>query len=461
MKLGFLLVGLFFLFNPNVGLFDLLPDAVGYGLILYGILRLSRTDVRISEAARAFKRLFILELCKLPALYVYALVSKDEQLWILIFSLVFGILEALFGFFAWPALFDGLDSLAEEGGQNIRGKYRPILVLTLIFTVVKPLLCILPDLTLLADGQYGVVTGNGIQTLRNYRTAFTFLAALAVLIFGIVWLVLTFIYFYRMKQEKDFLARLEARIGDYNQKTEKLLFQFLSSLLGLLFVALLFSLELKVEGYSLIPPMVNGLLFLIFFLLIRKQFDKTAKIGIAGAAVWLFFSTVGWFLALRFSWEYYLEDVGIGFSEIIFLQIENNFDVLGELELVALMVFFACVGFGVMIFALYRLFGEMIDRYTGVSKSNLSEKDRTEAIRRLDEREDLAIKTGLKKPLRWLLATGILTAVSSALFPLLQIYFFPFFTIDLAIRVLFVVVFSLYVSKLRAAVQVKGGIEKV
>lgn len=459
MKLGFIIAGLVFLFNPNINIIDVLPDAIGYGLILCGLLPVSRVESNFSEAGRRFRHLFILELCKLPCLYVYSLISAEEQIWILILSLVFGVAEAIFGIMAWNGFFAGLDLFADSEDRGVLYKMKPTHILMLIFTVVKPVLCVLPDLTLLSDGRYGTVTNNGIQSLQSYRGVFNVFAAVLVFLFGIVWLILSIRYMRGVKKEKAFLARIAAKVEEYTSESKTLVFRELSSMLGLLYVTAFLCLELKVEGYSLLPPMVNAVLFLGFFFLQRKRFGKPAKIGLIASAAYLVLSAVGWFMGVAFADKYYIEDVGGGFSESIYYLVSSNFDVFDQLLLLAVPVFLSCVAFAVLFFQLQRLFKRIIVQYTGTPESSIPAREETQAMREHEAAVDASIKRALQKPLPFLTITAFLSALSSALFPLLQVYFSSFFMIDLVIRILFVIFFTSYVSKLRSAVEVKGGID--
>ena len=110
MSIAALVAGLVFLFNPHINIIDIMPDAIGYGLILFGILKLSHVNASMTEAANRFKTLFILALCKLPALYIYALISPEEQIFILLLSIGFGAAEAVIGFLAFSSLFASLSS---------------------------------------------------------------------------------------------------------------------------------------------------------------------------------------------------------------------------------------------------------------------------------------------------------------------------------------------------------------
>ena len=67
-RFGMLGAGLFFLFNPNINIIDVLPDAVGYFLILVSIGKLCDLCPELEDARSAFIRMFWISLAKLPAL---------------------------------------------------------------------------------------------------------------------------------------------------------------------------------------------------------------------------------------------------------------------------------------------------------------------------------------------------------------------------------------------------------
>ena len=76
MKFGAIIAGLIFLFNPNVNLIDVLPDAIGFGLILYGITPFSHIQMRVQDAAKSLRMLTIIELIKLGSLYFYSFLRR-------------------------------------------------------------------------------------------------------------------------------------------------------------------------------------------------------------------------------------------------------------------------------------------------------------------------------------------------------------------------------------------------
>ena len=57
------------MFNPNINLIDIMPDAIGLGLILYGIMPISHCESHMADAAGAFRTLTFIEIGKLASLY--------------------------------------------------------------------------------------------------------------------------------------------------------------------------------------------------------------------------------------------------------------------------------------------------------------------------------------------------------------------------------------------------------
>ncbi len=458
MKLGFLIAGLIFLFNPHVAIIDVLPDAIGYGLILYGILPVSRVDPYFSDSARRFRYLAVTGLVKLAAIYLYSLVSSDEMLFILIASMLFGTLEIFFGIGAWKDLFEGVENHAlREENPAVFTHLKRVRLFTLIFTVVKPVMAVLPDLTLLDNGQYGEITATGIKSLQAYRGVFTVLSVVIVAVVGIVWLALAIGYFRGIRKDKAYLDRVNAVSGRYFLDEKKVRYQSLMLSLTLIFYALIFCLEFKVEGYSLLPPMIGGVLFLAFFLLRAKQLGRVGKWGIVSSSAYLCLSLAGWILGILFADRYYIEDVGGGFSDVILSQIDRYFKVFDRLLGINVIVLLSQVALAGVLVCLFLWLKGVIASDTGVVESLISEKDKTDAMREHEAASDRAIKRGLYTRLPAFLALGGLTVTYSALFPLLQVYFQGFFTVDLIARAVFVIYALLTVGKIRSAVKVKYG----
>jgi len=465
MSITAIVAGLVFLFNPHINIIDIMPDAIGYGLILYGILRLSRVNVAMNEAASRFKTLFILALCKLPCLYIYALISPEEQIWVLLLTLGFGAAEAIIGFLAFSSLFSSLEGLSDSSRDtHVNEKLSTVRLFTLIFVIFKPVMAILPDLTMLADDRYGTVTENGIQSLKGYRGLFNAVSFLLVLAVGIAWLVTVIRYFRSIRRDREFLDEISDKIASYEREDTVTRFRYLITTLGFFIYAVLFCLELKIEGYSLLPPMINATLFLITAVLFFRFYKngekkRTVTVGLAASVSYFVLSAVGYILTLRFAQRHYNEDVGGGFAEDLYYLVIRDFDVFDELLVSTIAVALSQVAFFVMMFMFYRLFKDMIENYGGNPESTLSERDKTPEMRERELYADRTVKAALYKGQRGVFVLALLTALSSAVFPMLQIFMNEFFMIDLIIRIVFVVVASSYLARLKNGVKVKARLD--
>jgi len=460
MKLGAIIAGLFFLFNPNVNLIDVLPDAVGFGLILYGITPFSHIQVRMADAAKALRMLTIVELCKLGSLYFYSFFTGEDQLMILLIAMVFAAFEIFFAWQAFYHLFGGLEDFgnAEEQPKMFE-KIKTIRIFTLIFMIAKSVFAFLPDLTLLDDARYGIVTGTGVASWQDWRGVFTVFAFVLILVVGIVWLAMTVSFFRVVKKEKALLDVINTRAAAYYSETESLIYRHSILALSFLLYAFVLCLELKIEGYSILPPMISAVLFLVFFVLMRRFFIKEALFGVISSAVYFVTSGISFIMLYLFADKYYLEDAGFGFSETIIEDIDGVFEIFDEYLTINLIVALSQIAFFVMMLTILRIMKKLIDEQAGLPKSMVEDKDKTDAMRYHEEKADLDAKKALRKPLVALFVFSILTSLSCAVFPLLQVYFPSFFTIDLVIRVVFVAVAAAAVAKLRQGVKVRGGLD--
>ncbi len=468
MRIAWIIAGLVFLFNPNVNLIDILPDALGWGFILYGLLPVSRAPGKIGEACARAGRLFVLSLVKIPAFFLCMLLANGDALMLLIGSLVFGVLEILFSLPFAASFFEGVEPLA----KNARGAK----IMTYVFFIIKPLFCVLPDLTLLSDSEHGVVGADGIMNLQRYRWPFTVLAAAAVLIVGIVWLSLLVAALRRAKKDAPFVKsqrELAARLAAEESASP---FRRLALAMSFAFAAALFLLEFKVEGYSLIPPMVAPVLFFLSLWLMKKEFagqtlalfggkkqakgEKLVKGGLVAAGVWFALSTLAWILAYRFTDAHYngLEDAGLGFSESIAALIERSFELRDELVIVTVAASLAALAAFLFFLIIKWLCDHLIEHYAILPEGNLAQEDKSEAIRQHEAAELAAIQTPLRKMNRWFLPLAALSCLSNGLFPWIQVQFPPFFTIDLILRVIFAAFLALYASRLRQAMKNAGGL---
>lgn len=108
MKLGYMIVGCIFLFNPFINIIDILPDFIGYLFILRALFELSDLERNILSARKKFKAAMWVSLVK--ALLVFASMIFDST-WYLILTFTFGILECMYLIPGFIDLFYGISYL--------------------------------------------------------------------------------------------------------------------------------------------------------------------------------------------------------------------------------------------------------------------------------------------------------------------------------------------------------------
>lgn len=108
MNIGYLIAGWIFLFNPTVNMIDVLPDVIGYILILKGLSKLADLDGKISAARQRFKAAVWISSGEL---FVMLLIPVFDATWYLIFSFLFGVMKLIYLIPAFIFLFEGISYL--------------------------------------------------------------------------------------------------------------------------------------------------------------------------------------------------------------------------------------------------------------------------------------------------------------------------------------------------------------
>ena len=108
MKIGYMIVGCIFLFNPFINIIDIFPDFIGYLFIMRALMELSDLDRNIRNARSRFKAAMWVSLVKFAV--VFASMIFDST-WYLILTFTFGILECMYLIPAFIDLFYGISYL--------------------------------------------------------------------------------------------------------------------------------------------------------------------------------------------------------------------------------------------------------------------------------------------------------------------------------------------------------------
>lgn len=138
-------LGALFLLNPNFHLIDLLPDAIGYLLIVSGLRAIEPVSPSIEEARKRFSVLVRVTLVRIAALPLTFAVGYDEKTFILVFTFAFALIETIYLLPALHYLYDGTSYLSLRFG-SVSAKSKPPRIFSMVFAVGRAALNVLPEL---------------------------------------------------------------------------------------------------------------------------------------------------------------------------------------------------------------------------------------------------------------------------------------------------------------------------
>lgn len=233
MGFGWLLAAGLFLWNPVVGMVDVLPDIIGYLLLLVGLARLADLNDSLGEAVGRFRTMVWVSLGELLAQLLLRFyirrttVAEDyynqiQPSWILLFTFMMLIAEVIFLIPAYRSFLRGLDELTERREAVHRridrrgnSRYERLGHYVIPFVVGKNLLALLPELTSLTTYEYAY--GKSGKILFDWYSYADFLRTLLLvpaLILTSVWLIRWVAAFAAGGRDRNFQERLTA---EYNE----------------------------------------------------------------------------------------------------------------------------------------------------------------------------------------------------------------------------------------------------
>ena len=402
--LGLVLAGACFLFDPFVSIFDILPDFVGYLLIAAGLYRLGDLDDRLADAARLSRRLAWLGLARVLAMVLaFGFVSGSEKpTFILLALFSIGVLDVMTLIPMLKFLGGGLMYLgARQDATALLDRSRPArglfgrhhkteytynateryTAMTTVFLILKEILVVLPETTVLTHERGGAEMGSG-TILYDFVGLFRTCGVAVSLVLGVVWLVATLRFFRRVIADKPFMERLRALyIRDVLPRQDLFAKRAVRAALISLTVALAFSASFYLEGVNLIPDIPGALFFGLSLLLIRRY---TGRERLAAVAVSVYgVATVVTFLAQFFCFSMgQIPDIKDEPS------LASRYTVMLTLIVVTALLF--CLAAALVLRAVYRL----VLRHTGVAilhEGSSYAKDRNRAIHRELRRKLVAV----------------------------------------------------------------------
>ena len=159
------LFGCVFLFEPFLGVYDILPDIIGALLICAGLRKLAFFEKKLMESAARFK--VYIWVC-IARIAVEILASMKDSIFdstmLLTFAFVFGVLDCILLIPAFLAFFEGMEYVYVRGDGSNLGDERDtqnknIHVLAVVFVIVRAAAPVLPMFSVL-----------GVQSATSFET---------------------------------------------------------------------------------------------------------------------------------------------------------------------------------------------------------------------------------------------------------------------------------------------------
>ena len=397
--IGLFAVGAFFLFDPFISVMDLLPDALGYLFMLLGLYRLADLDDRLAEACKGLRYLAFIGVARLASLFLtFGLVSPTEQpVFVLLILFTLGVLDCIILVPMWKNFCGGVlylgsrhnatamfDREGRAGRLRRRNLVERYTAYTVIFFVLREVLAILPEVTVLSHEKGGVELGDATR-FYDFVGMYRILGGGISLILGLIWLVMTVRFIRKLKNDTPFM---EALIHKY--RTEVLIRDDLfarravkGSLLCLL-VASVLALDVYFDHVNILPDVLVALFLILSVVTLRRYAGKNtpallASVGFGGISGLSWYLQVsGYFTQGDFAYILHSDEIHYRWQNLLLLEL------LSSALLVAAVVF------------ILRSLYTMVKRHTGVrvfrdDSTSAYASDRTEAIHALIRKKLIAV----------------------------------------------------------------------
>ncbi len=303
MGIGYILAGLIFLFEPFINIIDILPDFIGYLLILRGMAKMADVEYKLAQAKIKMTHALAVSLGRFGVMLLSFFAKFDNTL-VLVFVFSFAVLELFFVLPAFKALFEGVDYLEMRFAPNgVSKKTEDAAKLTPIFLVVRSVCATLPELTALKT-DYGYVTSGGnTNWTGTIRTMLIIICAAAALVFGIVWLSSMWKAFSEIRRNKPFMAYLEERYATEVLPDEsRAIKRSVKSFWRIFFASLFFLFSISIDFHYIVPTFAFGVCAFFAFGAASKYTEEPKKakwLSLAFCAVMLLQYVFLWLYCAR------------------------------------------------------------------------------------------------------------------------------------------------------------------
>ena len=288
-------LGMFFLVNPVITIIDVIPDFIGYILMVYGIDKLADMEDRFASAKKYFTILAVISGAKTA---VCLLLPILDGTFIILFSFVFAVGEAvcfipamlsLFGGFHYYGMrYESLDCYGvykqKGGGCKKICTSDSVLVFSIIAFAIRSLACFLPQLPIILQARTTVSIGSEYAVDWTYFVPhFYFFASIITLAVCLPWAFRIRRYILGIAQDEMLMTKLseiysENIAGDESHFAEKK-----TAVVRILTIlGAVFCFSIYIDYVNWLPGGAAGVFFAVAALMMRRESKFSLPAAIFG-----------------------------------------------------------------------------------------------------------------------------------------------------------------------------------
>lgn len=282
------IIGLLFLLNPIISLFDVLPDFVGFLLLFSALTEIAFLDERLETARRM--TLYGAAVSGARTVLMFFVFDMDEN-WILSVVSLLGVAELFAAVYFAISYFGGISYIAQRcESDNILGDVDNIKRIWITFWVVRVASTVLPELAALPQltlQHYPEKLPNlNERLLLLYKNGTIVMLATITVIMGVWWFIKTASFAAGIKKDQKFVGSLSERYTEF-LKANPLQETFLACRTACVMLCIGCALQINfdVDGRYILPAWLGTVFFaLCLYRLGVKSIKGFLPLIAAGAA---------------------------------------------------------------------------------------------------------------------------------------------------------------------------------
>lgn len=353
MGYGLIVLGIAFLFVPSFGIYDFMPDAIGYALLLIGLSKTAVLNGDLNGSRKNFRYLFFITLTKL--LLIYPLSGLSDEMTQMLYVFCFAIAETVFLLPAFSSLLEGSYHLSSRAGCKMSDRaHSDLNTVSKVFIIGRAVLAVIPELTVLANNAYREeLSAEALDkpTLYDSRSIITLACTVISLLIGVVFYILVLRYFIPLIKDKASRDEIKRRYDEeITSNTEKRIYNSVKSASSLFTFACVFMATLYFYGWDILVDVIAAGLMTAGFLMLKSIID-TKKAVIVSAV----FAAV---TAASTGLEYYTAKTYFTDASYITASSMNAYIISASVKAAGFLIF------AVLIYYIYRCLCIIIKKHT-------------------------------------------------------------------------------------------------